>query len=218
VDLDARSALEATIRSQFDAGDLDAAMTSAIEGYGPEIHGFLVGMARDRDHAADVFSAACERMWKALPRFRWDSSFRVWAYTIARNELLRASRAVARARQQVAVSQVPSVRLAVEHARTVTAPFLRTDVRDELARIRATLDPRDHELLTLRLDRRLSWLEIAQVLAEGEAARGAAGDEGDGDDAAPLDRAALTREAAALRKRFERLKDKLAAALRADAD
>ena len=210
MDLDARSALEATIRSQFDAGDLDAAMTSAIEGYGPEIHGFLVGMARDRDHAADVFSAACERMWKALPRFRWDSSFRVWAYTIARNELLRASRAVTRARQQLAMSQVPSVRLAVEHARTVTAPFLRTDVRDELARIRATLDPRDHELLTLRLDRKLSWLEIAQVLAEGAAAGG------EPDDAAPPDRAALTREAAALRKRFERLKDKLAAALRAD--
>ena len=45
-------------------------------------------------------------------------------------------------------------------------------------------------LLVLRVQRRLSWVEVTRIVA---------GDE-------PLDDAALSRRSAALRKRFERLK------------
>ena len=62
-----------------------------------------------------------------------------------------------------------------------------------LDRLRATLDEDEQTLLTLRVDRRLSWAEVAQVMAE--------------DGAAPP-------EEPALRKRFERLKEKLARAAR----
>ena len=37
------------------------------------------------DILQDVFSALCERVWRKLPEFRWQSSFRTWAYAIARN-------------------------------------------------------------------------------------------------------------------------------------
>jgi RNA polymerase sigma-70 factor (ECF subfamily) len=60
--------------------------------------------------------------------------------------------------------------------------------RDRLRRLRQALDPEERTLLVLRLDRELPWEEVALVLS------------GDG---APL-------EPAALRKRFERLKGKLA--------
>lgn len=56
--------------------------------------------------------------------------------------------------------------------------------------------PEDRMLLVLRLDREMSWTEVARVLT---------------DDAADAD---VSREAARLRKRFERVKAKLAEQLR----
>jgi len=192
MDRDTRIALEAEVRRRFDAGDLDGAMTTAVKGYGPELLGFLIGLTRDHDRASDVLGAACEKMWRGLPGFRWDSSFRVWAYTVTRHELLRLAPRIARDRAQVPVSQVESINLALAEVRTATATFQKTEVKDELARLRESLDPEDHALLTLRLDRRMAWNDIARVLA-GET---------------PSEN--LTRDAAALRKRFERLKERLA--------
>lgn len=63
---------------------------------------------------------------------------------------------------------------------------------EALERLRRTLAPEDHTLLVLRLDRELSWDEIALVLAG----------EGDGGSGGPTP--------SALRKRFERLKRVLA--------
>ena len=173
--------LEARIRARFDGGDLDGAMTAAVEGYGDEIYGFLVGLAGEHDRAGDVFGATCERAWRALPRFRWESSMRVWLYTIARNEFLRAA---TRGKKQVPLSQVPSIAAAVARVRSSTPPHQRTEVKAQLARVRAELDPDDHMLLGLRLDREMAWNDIAAVLGG---------------------------NAAALRKRFERLKEKLRA-------
>jgi RNA polymerase sigma-70 factor, ECF subfamily len=187
-----REQLEADIRRRFDAGDLDGAMTAAIDGYGSELFGFLVSLAHDRDRADDAFGAACERMWRSLDAFRWESTFRVWAYTVARHEFLRVTRDIARERRQVGLSRVPAAQeAALQRVRTATAPHLRTEVKDELARIRAELPHEDHMLLTLRLDRQMSWNDIAVVLGNEDATT-------------------LARDAAALRKRYERLKERLA--------
>lgn len=66
--------------------------------------------------------------------------------------------------------------------------YQRTDVKDELQAIRSLLDPDDHEHLLLRLDRQMSWKDIARVQG--------------GEDN-------LTNRAAALRKRFERVKARI---------
>ena len=189
VDSEARRALEVELKRRADAGDLAGVMTAAIHGYGPELYSFLAALARDPDHASDVFGATCERLWRHLPAFRWESSFRVWAYTVARNEFLRATREVARARRQVPVSEIQSIQQAVEHVRSVTAAHLRSEVKDAFARIREGLDPDDHMLLGLRVDRKMAWNDIARVLGASDAE--------------------VTREAAALRKRYERLKKRL---------
>jgi RNA polymerase sigma factor (sigma-70 family) len=178
---------EAEIRARFDAGDHDGALTIALEAYGDELFGFLVGLSGDHDRAGDVFGAACERIWTALPRFRWECSMRVWMYTIARNELRRAA---GRTRRHVPLSAAPSASALIARVKSTTPIHLRSEVKDELARIRAGLDPEDHMLLGLRLDREMAWNDIAQILGSGEPA-------------------ALTREAAALRKRYERLKERL---------
>lgn len=182
--------IEAAIHACCTAGNLDGAMAMALERYADELFGFVNGLARDRTQAEDAFSAACERMWRGLPKFRWDSTFRVWAYRIARNEFLRTTRDVARARKAIPISQVASVQKVVDRIRSSTPMYERTEVKDKFAQLREQLDPEDHMLLGLRIDRKMAWADIAKVLAATEDEPSA-------------------RELAALRKRFERLKVKL---------
>jgi RNA polymerase sigma-70 factor (ECF subfamily) len=75
----------------------------------------------------------------------------------------------------------------IQQARDSTAAYLRTSAKDALAVIRDQLDPEERSLLLLRVERKLPWKEIAAVMAE----------EG------------MPAGEAALRKRFERLRDKL---------
>src|SRR5262245_4514602 len=120
-------------------------MTTAIDGYGSELFGFIAGLSPSADEAADTFSAVCERLWRGLPAFRWESSFRVWAYTTARNEFLNArKRRAARARREVPLSGRSAVDAAIARARTATATFQRTDVKEAFARVREELEPDDH--------------------------------------------------------------------------
>jgi RNA polymerase sigma-70 factor (ECF subfamily) len=177
------------MRRCVEAGDLTAAMTAGVKGYGPELYGFLAGLTRDHDRASDLFGSLCEQLWKNLAGFRWESSFRVWAYAVARNEFLRSLRSSARANKNVPLSDVPSVLAVVEAVRTTTALHLRTEVKDAFAKLRDALEPEDHMLLGLRVDRRMAWNDIARVL----------GSEPD----------AVEKDSAALRKRFERLKKRL---------
>lgn len=194
-----RQQVEEALRERSQRGDLAGTATLAIESYGPEILGYMAATGGAAVEVEDVFAAFAAALWQALPRFRWESSFRTWAYTIARRVLLRARRrAQAHARRLEPGSE--ALAAVVDRVRTATAPFLRTSVRDELSRLRASLAEDEQTLLILRIDRRLAWDEIAQIFAE------------EGDE---LDDAELRRRAAALRKRFERLKARLGAQLRA---
>lgn len=171
--------LEDTLRQRFDAGDHPGVVALAIKRYGSELYGFLRGLTRDRVRADDLFAITCERLWRFLPAFRWDSTLRVWAYAIARNEFLRDAR---RPRRETSLE-------ALSEAELVTHPDIEdTEDRDRFARLRAQLAPDDHVLLGLRVDREMSWTEIAKVLS------------GEGAEA---------RDAAMLRKRYERLKSRL---------
>jgi DNA-directed RNA polymerase specialized sigma24 family protein len=131
-------------------------------------------------------------MWKGLPKFRWESTLRVWAYRIARNEFLHTARATTRAKREVPVSEVMSALIA--RVKSTTPLHERSDVKDRFSQLRAALDPEDHMLLGLRLDRRMAWTDIAKVLGEEETG---------------------SRATAALRNRFERLKARLRSAAKA---
>jgi RNA polymerase sigma-70 factor (ECF subfamily) len=183
-----RDAVEPELRRAFDAGDLTAVASMAIRAYGPELYGFLVGLARDADAAGEIFASACEKLWRALPGFRWDSTLRVWAYAIARNQFHHWLRVRDRQRLQVPLSDAPALSALVAAVRSTTAVHQRSEVKDGFARLRETLAPDDQALLGLRVDGGLAWNDIARVLA--------------GEDAPPPS----PREVATLRKRFERLK------------
>jgi RNA polymerase sigma-70 factor (ECF subfamily) len=191
--------IEAPVRACLERGDPTAAATRAVQGYGPQILGFMLAMSRNEADAHDAFAQFCEDMWRGLAGFRWRSSLRTWSYVIARNALQRQhGQAPARHGPHVALSQAPELQALAAHARTGTAEYLRSETRSRLGELRERLDPDDRTLLILRVERRMSWRDIAEVL---------------GESAEP---AALERRAAALRKRFERLKLELREQLLAD--
>lgn len=182
---------EARIAERLEASDLHGAITIALQAYGPEIIGFLLARERDETAASEVYSAFCEDLWRGIGGFRRESSFRSWAYALARNAAHRR-RSDPFAKRGVPLSQVPAIYELAEKIRTTTLLHLRTEVRDAVTRLRERLDVEDQELLVLRVNREMSWKEIAVVFQ--------------GVDAPP---AAITRKAASLRKRFERVKGRL---------
>lgn len=182
-----RVALEAPIRTACDAGDHAAAVTLALRLYGTELLGFLRALAHDGDLAADAFSELSADLWRDLPKFRWASSLRSWMYVVARNCLYALRRDPRRRTDRnLPLSVAPDVAQAL---RTATREIQRTEVKDEFRALREELDPEEHELLLLRLDRELSWKEIARIT-------GAADED-------------LDARAATLRKKFERARDRL---------
>jgi RNA polymerase sigma-70 factor, ECF subfamily len=171
-----------------------AATTEALRRYGPELLGFLVSFHGDLDVAGDAFALFSERLWATLPGFGCRCSMRTWCYQLARNAAIDVQRGEARRGRHVGLSSVPEVHALAHKTRTETLSFLRTEKRTALERLRDELPEEDRTLLVLRVDRELEWREIALVIA---------GPGGEMDDAA------LTREAARLRKRFQLVKDRL---------
>ncbi|MCK6532426.1 MAG: sigma-70 family RNA polymerase sigma factor [Polyangiaceae bacterium] len=189
------SELEREIRQRFDVGDLAGAATIALRGYGPELFGFLMAFHRDETMASEVFSEASERIWRGLPRFAWQSSFRTWAYAVTRRAALVYQRDTRRrVRRQPQLPQGSELSVVAAQIRSATLEHLKTENKTRAAALRETLPREDQELLILRIDKGLAWNELAQVLHEGEE---------------PLDDASLRREAARLRKRFQLAKEKL---------
>ncbi len=183
--------LETNVRERTTAGDIDGAVTAALRGYGEEVFSFLVMRLGAEDRAADVFSQACEDLWKSLPTFEWRCSLRTWFYKLARSAWSRHARSPAnQANRRIALSQIPEL---VEQVRSRTMAHQKSEVKDGIHRLREQLDPDEQLLLTLRIDRDLSWLEIAQIMTD---------DADDSDEAAK-------RASARLRQNFQKLKARL---------
>jgi RNA polymerase sigma-70 factor (ECF subfamily) len=156
---------------------------------GPEILAFLRALLRDEDDAQDAFQSFAEDVWTGLPSFRWESSLRTWAYRLAANQARNQRRDAWRRKGR---------RLATEEYSHIAEEVRSgSKLRDERQRrtldlLREELDLDDRALLVLRLDRKLTWDEVAQVLSS------------EGPPVAPNSMA----------KRFERLKDRLGTAAR----
>jgi len=182
---------EAQVLALLDAGDVRGATTEIVRALGPQILGYLAATLRDDDLAQDAFAQFTEDLWNGLPSFRRESPVRVWAWRLAWHAAARTARDPYRNRGRRFVTGEISA-LAATYASMPTAVW--TDERaKKLDALRAALDPEERTLLILRVDKQMPWNEVAEVLSTPES---------------PVD-------AAALRKRFERIKAKLAEHARA---
>jgi len=196
---------EERFRVTVGAGDWDGAATLVIQHYGARVHGYLRAVLRDDDLADDVFQAWAENLWKGLPDRRAEGSLTAWVYRVAWNAATRTFRDPYRRRKERLATTMAS-RLAGSIALASRAASVARR-QDRLEKLRARLTREEQSLLTLKLDRGLSWAEVAEVMAE----------DGDGPEG-PGPRGGAPSEGT-LRKRYERLKDKLARLLQdPDAD
>jgi RNA polymerase sigma-70 factor (ECF subfamily) len=179
------SDLEPRILALLDAGDLSGSATEALRGYGPQILGYLTAVLRDEDDAHDVFSQFAEDLWRGLPGFRRESSVRTWAFRLAWHAASRYARDPYRKRHRPILTTEASK--IAEQVRSTMSAYAPGGRADRLLKLRESLEPEEQTLLILRVDKAMPWEDVAEVLRA------------DGEPATP----------AALRKRFERLKEKL---------
>jgi RNA polymerase sigma-70 factor (ECF subfamily) len=194
-----RAAHEAEIKAACDAGDHERAVTVLLQTYADELLSFLIARLGDRSHAEDAFALLAEDLWVSLPKFEFRSSARTWAYTVARHVAARYARApVRRKDRNLTLSKNVQLSQLVERLRTRTEIHRQTEAKNQVRALREQLEPDDQMLLILRVDRQMEWRELALVMSTS-----------DDSPQARLDEAALEREAARLRKRFERVKAEL---------
>lgn len=162
-----RERFEAVLRQRHDEGDIRGVAADALKAYGPEVHGWLCAVLRDRDAADEVYGMLALDVVKDLPSFQWLCSLRGWIYTLGRHRMLAWRRASENRPGRV-------VTLDERHpddgrARTDTAPWKKTSVKERMRALREQLDPEDQTLLILRVDRDLAWRDVAHVMNEREA-------------------------------------------------
>ncbi len=182
---------ESELREAWDAKAFDRAATMALDRYGSELLGYLHAMARPPLDPDELFSEPCERLWRNLPDFQWKSRLREWSDVIARTLLRSGIRSARGPRGRVDALVSTDFSKMADKIRSTTPPHVRTQAKDRLQEIRESLEADEQSLLILRVDRNMAWNEIADVLAD------------------PDDTRSQAQRSAGLRKRFERLKERL---------
>lgn len=184
------AAAEKLIGERLDAGDFEGAATSILRSYGPQLLGYLHAIL-PAQAAEDAFGVFCEFLWVGLPGFRRQAAAVTWSYHLAWGAARRILEDPYRRRAE-ALSSGAAAALVAE-ARSTTAAHLKAETAAHLEALRAELDVEEQTLLVLRIDRDLSWSEIARVIEDDES----------------------TVVQARLRKRYARLVDKIRTIARA---
>src|SRR5689334_10104672 len=186
-------AQENEIHGLCERGAYHEAVELALELYGEELARFTRAVLRRPDLASEVYSCVCEKLLRNLPRFRWESSLRMWLFRVARNECMEGLRSPTR--RELLVSQ-PMPPDAAQQERSQTKPWLRTDVKERFRALREQLSPHERMLLQLKVEQDLPWTDVAEILW---------------DEPEPPTREALEKRTVALRQQFKRLKERLKA-------
>jgi RNA polymerase sigma-70 factor (ECF subfamily) len=184
---------DAEVHELFLAGREREAADLLLTRLSPELRPFLHRLLGEVALADEALSNTCERLWRGLPKFRWECSLRSWSYIVARREASRCRAIHARAgAQQTTLSAAVAMPAHPATNRTVS-----TTKRSLLEDLRASLSDEDRDLIVLRVERGLAWKEVAASFL-------------DDDEPSPE---AIQREAARLRQRYRSIREGLAIAL-----
>lgn len=187
---------ETDITSLLADENYDEAVEAILALYGPRIFRMMVGVLRDESAAEDTFQHFSIVLWETLPNFRGESRVYTWTYTLARRSISRRLRKATSPEERLHTHQERE--LAARWTRTATAEWRKTESKNRLQDLLDDLPPEDRTLVMLRIAEALPWDEIAAIMAPED------------EESEPATR---TKEAARLRKRFERVKKRLQKAL-----
>jgi RNA polymerase sigma factor (sigma-70 family) len=145
------------------AGDVNGATAAALRAVSSDVLSFLSATLRDDADVSDAFSDFAERLLTGIAGFRREASLRTWAFQVARSAAIDLRRDAFRRRmRRLEASEV--ARLAAETRSRWAREQRAASVLDG---IRATLSLEERSLLALRIDRKLSFDEISEVLSAG---------------------------------------------------
>ncbi len=142
--------MDTHIRELAASGRLDRAFEAVLERYEDRVFRLAFAILEDRAAAEDAAQEAFVRIWKALPRFRWDAALSTWIYAIARNTALTR---LARERRGRAV--------ALDEARARVGPAAQSP---ELEVFIARLDEKYRRVLYLFYLEEKSYEQVAAAL------------------------------------------------------
>jgi len=147
------------------SGDNARAATEAIRGIGPQVLQYLRSLLRNEGDASEAFSSFAEHLWVGLGGFSGASSFKAWAFRLARNAAINLrNEAWHRRVRPFATGEATAL---AEEVRTRSSSRVEGQ-RQALDELRRELAEEDRTLLILRVDQELSWEEISAVLSAGK--------------------------------------------------
>lgn len=134
-----------------------------LDYYYPRLRRFAQSYVGGPEHANDIVQTAMMNMYRALPTFRFESTFRSWLYRIVLNEIRRSAGRELRRQSQ-------RDHFGPELIGTGSDPQDRLANRVTVERILLRLKARDADLLRLQYYDDLTIAEMADALEIGESA------------------------------------------------
>ncbi len=188
--------IEKRTKEAFQAADYKTATSIFLHHYRNDIYTFLLGrLSYNETDAEDVLSEFQEDFCKGLPGFRWRCTLRSWAYRLAWNAACRFLKDPYRKPERhLPLSQQSRIAQTSAGQRSETKKYLRTETKSWLCRIRKQLTDDEQALLVLRVNKKMSWRELAMIMSDG---------------GETLDETDINRTSARLRQRFTKVKTKI---------
>ena len=159
---------EASLIARAQAGDVSA--FELLSGaYADRLFMLLLRLLGDRSEAEDVAQEVMLRAWRAIPRFRGQSSYFTWLYRIAVNE---ANRALDKRGRRPASAPIGAdeLQLPAPAADDPSRQAEISELRRALARALAELPPALRTAIVLRDVEGLSTQEAAEITGVSQAA------------------------------------------------
>jgi RNA polymerase sigma-70 factor, ECF subfamily len=162
---------DAAAVARLQAGD-EGAFEELVSRREREIYNLAYRMLGRREDALDAVQETFLRVFRALPRFRGEASFRTWVFGIAlnvcRNHLASAHARAERHGRSVAAgggeSDGPGDEVLTDRAPDPERSAWGGELRRALERALATLSPEHREILLLREMQGMEYGELATVL------------------------------------------------------
>lgn len=141
-----------------------AAFGSLVQTFSRDVYGKAYSILRNHQDADDVVQETFIRVFRALPGFRFESSFRTWLITIATRQALNYRERVTRDHESLDGAEGTPEHPALRVQETQAAAVFDAEARRLLQEALPKLPPRQKQALTLKLQHDWKYERIAQEM------------------------------------------------------
>jgi RNA polymerase sigma-70 factor (ECF subfamily) len=145
-------------------GGDQAAFASLVRLFSRDVYGKAFSIVKNHQDADDVVQETFIRVFRALPGFRFESSFRTWLITIATRQALNFRERMAREHESLEGPEGTLDHPALRVEETQVSSLLDQEARRLLHEALPKLPRRQKEALTLKLQHDWKYEQIAQQM------------------------------------------------------